>query len=147
MHPTSCWFWLAGALLTSTLAGTVAPPQGSSSPAPPPRDPTTILDRVYSVRQAERGEALFKRSCTGCHAATDFAGGMVASHWEGGSVGDIYDVIANYMPANDPGSLKPQDAADVIAFFLHMDGYPVGYDDLPGDLATLSKIGIVPNPK
>jgi mono/diheme cytochrome c family protein len=110
-------------------------------------DPTTILDRIYSVAQAERGESLFKRSCTGCHAATDFAGGMVASHWEGGTVEDIYDVIANYMPANDPGSLKPQEAADIIAFFLHMDGYPVGYGDLPGDPDVLTKIGIVPNPK
>src|SRR5689334_13244702 len=110
-------------------------------------DPKTILDRIYSVKQAERGESLFKRSCTGCHAATDFAGGMLASHWEGGNVGDIYDIIATYMPANDPGSLKPQDAADIIAFFLHMDGYPVGYDDLPGDSAVLAKIGIVPNPK
>jgi len=113
----------------------------------PVQDEKTILDRIYSVKQAERGESLFKRSCTGCHAATDFAGGMVASHWEGGNVGDVYDIIANYMPANDPGSLKPQEAADIVAFFLHMDGYPVGYDDMPGDSAVLSKIGIVPNPK
>jgi len=110
-------------------------------------DPKTILDRVYSVAQAERGESLFKRSCTGCHAATDFAGGMVASHWEAGTVGDIFEIIAKYMPANDPGSLKPQEAADIIAFFLHMDGYPVGYDDLPGSADVLEKIGIVPNPK
>ena len=125
----------SGVLLSATLGRAAAD------------DPKTILDRIYSVKQAERGESLFKKSCTGCHAATDFAGGMVASHWEGGNVADIFDVIANYMPANDPGSLKPQDAADIIAFFLHMDGYPVGYDDLPGDSAVLSKIGIVPNPK
>ncbi len=110
-------------------------------------DPKTILDRVYSVAQAERGASLFKRSCTGCHAATDFAGGMVASHWEGGAAVDLYDIIAKYMPANDPGSLKPQEAADIIAFFLHMDGYPVGYDDLPGDPDILATIAIVPNPK
>jgi mono/diheme cytochrome c family protein len=130
--------WIAGV----TLAFTGPPPLHAA-----PDDPRTILDRVYSVAQAERGESLFKRSCTSCHAATDFAGGMVASHWEGGTLGDIYEVIVKYMPANDPGSLKPQEAADIISFFLRMDGYPVGYNDLPGDPDVLAKTGIVPNPK
>ena len=132
---TTLFLAWSGAALTAALASGAAD------------DPKTILDRIYSVKQAERGESIFKRSCTGCHAATDFAGGMVASHWEGGNVDDIYDVIANYMPANDPGSLKPQEAADVIAFFLHMDGYPVGNDDLPGEPDLLKAIGIVPNYK
>lgn len=125
----------------------LAAAQPSAPGAASADDPRTILDRVYSVAQAERGEAIFKRACTGCHAATEFAGGMVASHWEGGNVNDVYDVISKYMPANDPGSLKPEESAAVIAFFLHMDGYPVGLDDLPGDPAVLGKIGIVPNPK
>jgi len=129
-------------LVIVTIALLPAPLSGAAAD-----DPKTILDRVYSVAQAERGESLFKRTCTGCHAPTDFAGGMLASHWEGGNVGDIYDIIANYMPANDPGSVKPQQAADIVAFFLHMDGYPVGNDDLPGDPHVLANIGIVANPK
>ena len=139
------WFRSTVALLLATLACTAA--TAGQAPSAPPADPRTILDRVYSVAQAERGESTFKRSCTGCHAATDFAQGMVASHWEGGSLDDIFEIVAKYMPANDPGSLKPEEAAAVIAFFLHMDGYPVGYNDLPGDAAVLAKIGIVPNPQ
>jgi mono/diheme cytochrome c family protein len=134
---TLSFAWLAAAALSAGARGGVAPVD----------DPRTILDRVYSVGQADRGEQTFKRSCTGCHAATDFAGGVLASRWEGGSLDDIFEVIAKSMPANDPGSLKPEESASVIAFFLHMDGYPVGDDDLPGDADVLKKIAIVPNPK
>ena len=51
------------------------------------------------------------------------------------------------MPENDPGGLKPEEYANVLAFFLGQSGYPVGYDDLPADAEVLRTIGIVPQPK
>jgi Cytochrome C oxidase, cbb3-type, subunit III len=132
---------LATASLTLVVVASV------SVGAQPKEDPRSILDRVYSVAQAERGEQRFKQSCSSCHAATDFAGGAMSSRWEGQTLGDVFDYVSTSMPENDPGGLKPEDYASVLAFFLHMDGYPVGLDDLPADKGILSKFGIVANPK
>lgn len=133
---------LSGALVLSTTAGAAAAPQST-----PPTDPRTILDRVFSVAQADRGEQRFKQSCSSCHSATDFAGSGFSGRWEGQTLGDLYSYISSAMPENDPGSLQPGDYVNVIAFFLGQNGYPVGYDDLPVDTAVLKQIGIVPNPK
>ena len=119
----------------------------SATGGQPPEDPRTILDRVFSVAQAERGEARFKQSCGGCHAAVQFAEPAFSARWEGQSLGDLFDFVSSAMPENDPGSLKPDEYASVLAFFLGQSGYPVGYDDLPADKAVLAKIGIVPQPK
>lgn len=112
-----------------------------------PQDPVTILDRVFSVAQAERGESRFKQSCTGCHSQAEFAEPAFSSRWEGQNLGDVFGFISSSMPEGDPGSLKPEEYASVIAYFLGMGGFPVGDDELPADKAALSKIGIVSNPK
>jgi hypothetical protein len=35
------------------------------------------------------------------------------------------------MPKNDPGSLAPEDAADVVAYLLQMNAIPAGKRELP----------------
>lgn len=114
---------------------------------PAAEDPITILDRVYSVPQAERGETRFKQSCAACHTLADFAEPALSSRWEGQTVGDLYSFISTSMPEGAPGSLKPEEYASVIAYFLHIGGFPVGRDDMPADKDVLKKIGIVSNPK
>ena len=98
-----------------------------------PEDPKSILDRIYSVAQAERGEARFKVSCSSCHAPGDFAGGSFAERWSGQTMGDVFDFVSSAMPENDPGSLKPEEYASVLAFILRMNAYPVGSEDMPAD--------------
>ena len=112
-----------------------------------PEDPKSILDRIYSVAQAERGDARFKVSCSSCHTAGDFAGGAFAERWSGQTMGEVFDFVSNTMPENDPGGLKPEEYASVLAYILRMNAYPVGSDDMPADKDALKKFEIVSNPK
>jgi mono/diheme cytochrome c family protein len=114
---------------------------------PAAEDPITILDRVYSVAQAERGESRFKESCASCHTLSEFAEPALSTRWEGQTLGDLYAFISTQMPEGAGGSLKSEEYASVIAYFLHISGFPVGRDDLPADKDVLKKIGIVSNPK
>ena len=114
---------------------------------PAAEDPITILDRVYSVAQAERGESRFKQSCAACHTLSEFAEPALSTRWEGQTLGDMYGFISTQMPEGAGGSLKPEEYASVIAYFLHLGGFPVGRDDMPADKDVLKKIGIVSNPK
>ncbi len=135
----SLGFWLTSSALAGALAvGTVT----ASA-----QDPRTILDRVYSVPQAERGQALFAKHCISCHAQTEFAEPRFSATFEGQTLGDVYGFISTSMPEGNAGSLKPDEYAAVIAYFLRMGGFPVGADDMPADKAVLATIGIVSNPK
>ncbi len=111
------------------------------------QDPKSILDRIYSDAQAERGEQQFKVSCSSCHTPRMFTGGAFAERWNGQSMGSVFEWVSVNMPENDPGGLKPQQYADILAFVLGMNGYPVGSEDMPADAATLKQYAIVENPK
>lgn len=110
-------------------------------------DPKSILDRIYSVAQADRGEQRFKISCSSCHTPGDFAGGAFADRWSGQTMGDVFDFVSNTMPENDPGGLKPEEYASVLAYILHFNGYPVGSEDMPASKDALKPFEIVSNPK
>jgi mono/diheme cytochrome c family protein len=114
---------------------------------PQPQDPKSILDRIFSVAQAERGETRFKVSCSSCHTVDEFAGGSFAERWSGQTMGEVFEYVSTTMPQNDPGGLKPEEYASVLAYILRMNAYPVGSDDMPADKDALAKFQIVPNPK
>lgn len=139
MRSTHRRFWVAASTLGVLLV--------LAGAAPSAEDPQTILDRVYSVPQAERGERRFKQSCAACHTLAEFAEPSFSSAWEGRTLGDVYHFISTSMPEGAAGSLTPEEYASVIAYFLRMGGFPVGAVDLPTDRAVLDKIGIVSNPK
>jgi len=111
------------------------------------QDPKSILDRIYSEAQAQRGEQQFKTSCSSCHTPRMFLGGAFAERWNSQTMGSVFEWVTVNMPANDPGGLKPQQYADVLAFVLSINGYPIGTDDMPADLAILKQYALVENPK
>jgi hypothetical protein len=117
---------------------------GAQPAADPPR---TILDRVFSVAQADRGEKRFQQSCGACHRREEFSGSAFSERWESRSLGDLLEYLSTTMPPGEGNQLEPTAYADLIGFFLGQNGYPVGYDELPPDRAVLDRIGIVPNPK
>ena len=43
-------------------------------------------------------------------------------------VGDLYEKTQTTMPATAPGTLTPEQAADIVAFMLSKDNYPAGID-------------------
>lgn len=139
MSTTHNRFWSAALALSALLVAGVS--------AAAAEDPRSIVDRVYSVAQAERGEARFKASCSSCHTPGSFAGGSFAERWYGQTMAEAFDFVSNAMPENDPGGLKKQEYADVLAFILSVNGYPVGNEELPPDPVALKKLAIVPNGK
>ncbi|HWV36449.1 MAG TPA: hypothetical protein VNZ55_12505, partial [Thermomicrobiales bacterium] len=62
------------------------------------------------------------------------------------SLGEMYSVITTRMPADDPGSLMPEDYAAVIAYILYGSGYPAGEENLAAQVERLNSIRIVPPP-
>ncbi len=128
-----------GALLASLLsAGFWAQPLAGQAS----RASRTIRDGVYTESQAERGGQRFRISCSSCHTPTYFSGGAFAERWNGQTMGEVFDFVSNTMPENDPGGLKPDEYASVLAFFLSINKYPAGTDELPDRTEALKQITI-----
>jgi S-disulfanyl-L-cysteine oxidoreductase SoxD len=103
-------------------------------------------DGVYSEAQARRGETVFANACSGCHGIDQFNVTFLES-WAGNTVGALYEEIYRTMPESRPGSLKPQEYADILAYMLDSGKFPEGKEDLPGNLESLTKILIERRPK
>jgi S-disulfanyl-L-cysteine oxidoreductase SoxD len=87
---------------------------------------------VYTAAQADRGAEIFKSQCTTCHDNARFTGEDFIGTWSGKPLYELYDIVHTTMPEDNPGGLKPQQYADVIAFFLRLNGYPAGQNELKG---------------
>lgn len=124
----------------------VASPVHDSASLQEPNSPAagSVLDGVFTADQATRGQETFQKICTACHTLAQHTGRKFAERWTGTSVGDVFDLISNTMPEGNPGSLKPEEYASVIAFFLKETGYPEGKQELPADAAALMKLRIEP---
>jgi mono/diheme cytochrome c family protein len=105
---------------------------------------------VYTAAQAARGETVYTQKCTSCHApdlagdgqAPPLAGKDFAAGWTDQSLGDLFGRIQTTMPADAPGTLKPAEVADVIAFILQKSASPDGSSELPAEEAALKTIKI-----
>lgn len=101
----------------------------------------SVNDGVYSSSQASRGQALFQSMCTTCHAPDRFTGAEFVSAWAGKPVAEIFKAVQT-MPEDNPGSLSAQQYGDVIAYFLSLNKYPAGAEELKGDADALGKIAM-----
>jgi len=95
---------------------------------------------VYTEAQAVRGQALFKTKCASCHAPNYFADDLFYMNFAGKPLWELFDVISDSMPEDNPGSLKKEEYADVIAYLLQLNKFPTGSADLPIDKEALSAI-------
>lgn len=95
---------------------------------------------VYTVEQADRGIALFKTKCASCHAPNRFTDDLFYTSFAGKPLWEMFDVISDTMPEDDPGGMKPEEYADVIAYLLKLNGFPAGQTDLPTSKEALSAI-------
>ena len=95
---------------------------------------------VYTAAQAERGQALFKSKCASCHTPGYFTDDNFYTNFAGKPLWELFDVISDSMPEDDPGSLKKEEYADVIAHLLQLNKFPTGDADLPVDKDALSAI-------
>jgi len=95
----------------------------------------SVKDGVYTAAQATRGRALYEEKCVNCHASR-----MWGQDWPEKSVFDIYDVVKNFMPEDNPGSLSATQARDVLAYILQNNKLPAGRLELPEADADLKQI-------
>jgi mono/diheme cytochrome c family protein len=131
------------ALLACWAAGVAA--QGGRS----------VKEGVYTEEQAKRGEAVYAQTCGNCHGeqmegidmSPALTGGTFSSNWNSLTVGDLFDRIRTTMPMDSPGSITPQQNADVIAYMLKANHYPAGKAELPSTVAPLKTITIEPPPQ
>jgi mono/diheme cytochrome c family protein len=91
----------------------------------------------FTESQAGRGLEVFRTVCAECHYRSDFRGSQFRFDWRRRTVGDLYGIVVETMPEEDPGGLDPQQYADVVAFILSLNGFEAGEDELVADEEAL----------
>lgn len=95
----------------------------------------------FTPGQASRGERRFQQLCADCHRTVE-----ITRSWFAGTAhrtaADLLTVMSTTMPESSPGSLGPDQYADILAFLLRLNNYPGGDVELPADLTVLGNIPI-----
>jgi mono/diheme cytochrome c family protein len=99
--------------------------------------PLTVLDGVYSDRQALAGHEQYEAICAACHEgdepeALPPKGSDFIERWREAPLSFLYDFIRANMPGDKPASLTEADYINLTAYLLQANGYPSG----PADLTT-----------
>ena len=102
----------------------------------------TTKSGIYTAEQAERGRMTYALSCRSCHTAASHTGVTFAKWWKDRTVADLFGFMSTQMPKNDPGSLGPEQYADVVAYLLKMNAMPAGTTELLADSSALAQIRI-----
>ncbi|HJR57896.1 MAG TPA: cytochrome c [Vicinamibacterales bacterium] len=121
-----------------TLAGAVA---AGAAQAPPAKVVTTSSG-VYTAAQAARGEQTYMNICVACHPAGTYTAPAFRQKWDGAPLSQLFGLISHTMPKEEPGTLTPEEYAQVLAYLLKINGAPAGKTELPADAAPLKKIRI-----
>ena len=112
----------------------------------------SVKDGVFTEEQAKRGEQVYAETCANCHGehlegadmSPSLTGSTFSSNWNTLTVGDYYDRVRTTMPMDRPGTISPQQIADVIAFILKSNQYVAGKTELPNLVVPLKTIKIEP---
>ena len=105
----------------------------------------------FSDDQATRGEDVYGTQCASCHGLElegipdlfpELTGDSFVQRWQERTVGELFEKVIVTMPALDPGSMSPEQAADVTAFMLKHSGYSSGSADMATDQEVLNSIPV-----
>jgi len=110
----------------------------------------SVWDAVYSQDQASRGRAKYAQLCGRCHQVDltgsdegpSLAGPEFLDRWNDRSVDDLADRIRLTMPVEDVGSLNLQTSADITAYLLQTNNFPVGQEELKADRSAMKSLVI-----
>ena len=135
--------WSVAAVVPAESAG-----RAQSVPATP--TPPAIWSGVYSAAQATRGKHTFENHCRSCHG-DDLTGGdgpgLIGEgflrNWLEDDLNSLFTKIQTRMPADNPNTLTPGEYADLLAFLLQVNGFPVGEKELAPDHTALARVPIV----
>ncbi len=112
---------------------------------PPPT--SSVVPALYTKTQAAVGFAKFVGNCAMCHGAhlEGRAGpALKGPNWANAkadyTVGEVFTVVSQQMPATNPGGLEKAEYVDIMAYLLQQNGYPAGDSSLGFDQATSSTV-------
>jgi len=108
-----------------------------------------VLDGVYTEDQAKRGKTRYRR-CLLCHLdelqgdpakqVTPIAGEAFLEKWSSHTVKELFEKIGTTMPQDNPGSLSPQEYADVLSYIFQVNKLPAGNEELSARNDQLDRI-------
>ena len=148
---------LAAVIFSAAALGAFRAAPGAQASAPSQTAGSSSGSRsvwagVFTEAQDRRGAAIYSRECSTCHGeklkggegAPALTGSEFSATWNGQAVADLFDRIRQTMPAppEQPGTLNPQQNADVVAHILSVNGFPAGTTELPADIEPLKRIRI-----
>ena len=105
---------------------------------------------IYTAAQAKAGAAVYNAKCAACHGPNlegmgpmpPLSGPDFLATWGGESVGSLFGKTKDTMPATEPGSLSPDDAANVIAHILATNKFKAGTTALPNTEDALKGVSL-----
>ena len=105
-----------------------------------PAQTKSVKAGVYTAAQSDRGQALFRSKCASCHAPNRFTDDLFYTSFAGKPLWEMFDVISDTMPEDNPGSMKPEEYVDVMAYLLKLNNFPTGNAELPVGKDALAAI-------
>ncbi|MGH7102996.1 MAG: c-type cytochrome [Acetobacteraceae bacterium] len=137
-------------------AAPTAAPIKTAVEAKPTKTATDGVPALYTKAQAAAGAAVFATNCVSCHganlqgtAAPSVAGNdfLKAAKSDGWTMQALRALVFTNMPFNNPGSLSPNEYAEVLAFLLASNCYPAGTTPFPTqEDSTFAHINVGPVP-
>jgi polar amino acid transport system substrate-binding protein len=120
------------------LAGAIA----HAAAQTPPADGGSTAGGVYTAAQAVRGEDTYMSLCVGCHPAGTYATAAFREKWDGRPLAELFVLVSETMPKQEPASLTPKEYAQTLAYLLKINDVPAGKAELSADVEALKKITI-----
>ncbi len=97
----------------------------------------TVWSGIFTAEQVARGKEKATAECAACHGmamkgdlAPTLVGPDFIDHWYDARLGELALRVQNTMPQNAPGTLKPEEYADILAYMLSENGFPAGTETL-----------------
>jgi mono/diheme cytochrome c family protein len=126
------------ALMVMVIAGSSLAIAAAAAQAPT----KSTNDGVYTAAQAARGKAVFEAKCTGCHEPSRFTGETFFESFDNKPMKELWDIASGTMPEDNPGGLKQQEYADIMAYFLQLNEFKPGDAELQPSAAAMAAIKI-----
>lgn len=109
---------------------------------------------LYTAPQAAAGAAIYAQNCAACHGAAlqggvgpALTGPSFAAPAGHTTLGGVFTILAEQMPADRPGGLAHDQYENVMAYILSKNGYAAGSAALSYQASLTSSVPLVSQAK